>query len=187
MRLQAVAARARSGVIASLVCGSKKVERRGSTDRRTGDPGPLDVRGSTLARKTARRSLARSANSPSSSCSLAAIVSSVSTGGASIMNSTLTSDPSSSVTSARTVIVGGSEPVHTAASSKSAGRIPRSAFAEETTPPLRSPACPRRRRRPRTQRGQELVPRRRDPRRDRRWTGGLGRRPGRPRGARNRG
>ena len=55
----------------------------------------------------------------------ALIVSSVSTGGASIVKITLTSEPSSSVTSAVTLIVGRVSLCQTARSSRSEGRMPR--------------------------------------------------------------
>src|SRR5215211_3883205 len=117
---------AETGAVESArpVCGSKKWNLRGSIDSRIGVPGPLEVRGSTRAQKTARSS-ASSGISPSPSCSDAASVSSVSTGAASTRNRTLTSDPRSSVTSAMTVMVGRLDPDQTAASSRSAGRIPR--------------------------------------------------------------
>src|SRR6185295_8323561 len=120
------------------VGGSKKWNLRGSTVRRIGVPGPHEVLGSTRAQNTALRSSARSGISPSPSCSDAASVSSVSTGGASMANRTLTSDPRSSVAVAITVIVGRLDPDQTAASSRSAGRIPRITSRPSIAPRSRS-------------------------------------------------
>ena len=73
------------------VCGSKKWNLRRSTVRRIGVPGPHEVRGSTRAQNTAVCSSASSGSHHRLPAPRPRSVSSVSTGGASTANRTLTS------------------------------------------------------------------------------------------------